>query len=799
MTTPPPEALEGPRRLANILFAHRRFVVALFALITLLMALPAASLRVDAAFGKLLPQHHPYMATYRTYAPLFGGGNQLLVGIEATHGDIFTPAYFDTLQKVTDAIFFLPGIDRSHVSSLTTPDVRYIEVVEDGFRGGQVVPSFFQPTPEGFAQVRANIGKSHVIGRLVAPDMRAAIVSARLLDTDPVTHAKVDYIALGNRLEALRAQFDGRDIKIHIIGFCKAVADIADGARNVAMFFGIAILISVLLLYRVSHNIWLTLLPVFCSLAAVVWQAGVVSMLGMGIDPISMLIPFLVFSIGISHGIQMVLSTNQLAANGATGLHAARESFCVLARPGFVALATAATTFLTITIIDIPAIRQLAITALAGIFALLFTNLVWLPLLISFATPHPERLARATRGHAARDRLWRMLAVLVQPRKAAIVCAAAALLTLISLGVASRLVVGDLAAGVPELRPDSRYNHDAMFFAREFSVGVDQLQIIAAGQSNACVDPTSIRQIDDFANAMRHAPGVASVQALPMLMKEANVGWNEGNLRWHVLSRNPAVLAHSATVVGSDRVMNSDCSAMPVILFLTDHRATTIDSVIASARDEIARIGSTRVNFLLASSNIGTMAATNDVVRAAQLPMMLSVYGLMFLICLVTFRSLVATICIIVPLAIVSLFANATMAALGIGLKISTLPVAALGVGIGVDYGIYKFSRLRRYLLAGMTMEQAYLHTLRETGTAVIFTGLALSLGVVTWVFSPLAFQADMGLLLTVMFLMNMVGATLLLPAIIGLLRVVWPGIMSEEVNARPSFLQKRSKKLLSG
>jgi len=182
------------------------------------------------------------------------------------------------------------------------------------------------------------------------------------------------------------------------------------------------------------------------------------------------------------------------------------------------------------------------------------------------------------------------------------------------------------------------------------------------------------------------------------------------------------------------------------------------------------------MQFLLASGNIGVMAATNDVVRAAQLPMMAAVYALMFIVCGITFRSAAATLCIIIPLAIVSLFANATMAALGIGLKISTLPVAALGVGIGVDYGIYKFARLRRYLLAGMNMEQAYLYTLRETGTAVIFTGLALSLGVASWVFSPLAFQADMGLLLTVMFLMNMVGATLLLPAIIGVLRMVWPG-----------------------
>ena len=293
---------------------------------------------------------------------------------------------------MTNSVFFLPGVDRSHVSSLVTPDVRYIEVVEDGFRGGQVVPSFFTPSKQGFAEVRENIGKSHVIGRLVSADMRSAAVSARLLDQDPHTGKKIDYIALGRQLEGLRHQFESKNISVHIIGFCKAVSYIADGARDVAMFFGVSMLIAVLLLYRVSHNWLMTLLPVLCSLTAVLWQAGAMRLLGLTIDPISMLIPFLVFSIGISHGIQMVLSTNQLLAGGASGVRGGQAEFA-LVEPGFVALATAAMTFVTVTIIDIPAIRQLACTAIAGIVALVFTNLLALPLLIE-----PRAAACRTRG-----------------------------------------------------------------------------------------------------------------------------------------------------------------------------------------------------------------------------------------------------------------------------------------------------------------------------------------------------------------------------------------------------------------
>jgi hypothetical protein len=212
---------------------------------------------------------------------------------------------------------------------------------------------------------------------------------------------------------------------------------------------------------------------------------------------------------------------------------------------------------------------------------------------------------------------------------------------------------------------------------------------------------------------------------------------------------------------------------MPIRLYLSDHRAATLSGVIQAVGTYKAEHPGLPFELELAAGNGGQDAATNEAVEDAQLPMMVLVYVAVTLICAVTFRSTRAVICIIVPLGLVSLIANAAMALLGIGLKTATLPVAALGVGIGVDYGIYKFSRLSHYMSTGMSLQDAYVQTLRETGSAVIFTGLTLSVGVATWVFSPLQFQADMGLLLTLMFFMNMVGAIILLPAIIG--SRTWP------------------------
>jgi predicted RND superfamily exporter protein len=246
-----------------------------------------------------------------------------------------------------------------------------------------------------------------------------------------------------------------------------------------------------------------------------------------------------------------------------------------------------------------------------------------------------------------------------------------------------------------------------------------------------------------------------------------NAGWNEGNPKWRVLSRNQSVLTQSVTYVPtSSGLLNSDCSVMPVMVFTRDHKAATIQQIVSEVKKFESEHGNGAVAFKLATGNVGVMAATNEAVDAAQWPMMGCVFGAVILLCLLSFRSMRGTLCILLPLGLVSILSFALMALLNIGLKVSTLPVAALGVGVGVDYGIYLYSRFRSFFREGHSLREAYDRTLEVTGYGVLFTGITLAIGVATWLFSPLKFQADMGLLLAFLFLMNMVGALVLLPAL---------------------------------
>jgi predicted RND superfamily exporter protein len=409
----------------------------------------------------------------------------------------------------------------------------------------------------------------------------------------------------------------------------------------------------------------------------------------------------------------------------------------------------------------------MAITASLGVAVIILTNLFLVPVLLSYVRLDDKYKSKLERRHQRLDPMWAWLSqVTVQP-KAGIIIAVAALLFVVGGWKATQIKIGDLHRGVPELRADSRYNIDTDLITKHFSIGVDVITVIVESVPEGCTDFDIMTTIDRFEWHMRNVPGVQSVLGIGTVAKVINAGWSEGALKWRVLPRNPSTMAQAVTYIQtSTGLLNTECSVMPVYIYTKDHKAETIDRIVAAVKEYQAEHGWEKATFRLASGNVGVMAATNEAVSAAQFPILVWVFAAIILLCLITFRSLKATLCIVIPLALVSLLAYALMALLEIGLKVSTLPVVALGVGIGVDYGIYIFSRLRGILAEGKGLREAYQQTLNITGTGVLFTGITLAVGVATWIFSPLKFQADMGILLTFMFLVNMIGAIVLLPAL---------------------------------
>ena len=759
------------RSMEKILFSNRPWVIGFFVIVTVFMFSSALKLKVDAGFSKLLPLQHEYMQTFTKHRQEFGGANRVLVALIAKEGDIFTPEFFDALKQATDDVFFIEGVDRTRVTSIFTPNVRFTEVVEDGIAGGNVVPDDYENTPEGLARVKENIIKAGIVGRLVANDFSGALISAQLLEFNPNTGERLDYVDVAKQLEDIRQKYIssavGVDIDYHIIGFAKVIGDITDGAKRVVLFFFTAFFITALLVYIYSQSLKLTIIPLACSLVAVVWQLGILPLLGFGMDPMAILVPFLIFAIGVSHGVQMISAFRSEVFLGNNSLDSAKLSFRRLLVPGAIALASDTIGFITILLIDIEIIQEMAITASLGVAVIILTNLFLLPVLVSYVDLGENYRDKLVSRANTLLPLWKKLARVSERGPATIIIMISFVLLGFGLWKGADIRIGDLHRGVPELHGDSQYNIDTDVIADRFSIGVDLISVIVETIPEGCINYDVMDTIDRFEWTMRNVDGVQSVIGLPTVAKRINAGWNEGNIKWQVLPRNQSVLVQSVSYVPtSSGLLNSDCSVIPVLIFTKDHKAETISNIVANIKSFSAEFDSDAIKFKLATGNVGVMAATNEEVDAAQFPILFYVFSAIIVLCLVTFRSIAGTLCIVIPLALVSILAYALMTILEIGLKVNTLPVVALGVGVGVDYGIYIYSRLDSLMKEGKPLKEAYMMTLQITGAGVIFTGVTLAIGVVTWIFSPLKFQADMGILLTFMFLVNMLGAILLLPAL---------------------------------
>jgi len=759
--------------LERLIFGRRLLIMGVIAALTVWLSVLATQVRPEASFTKMIPGSHEFINNFFEYRKeLADLGNVVRIIVESKDGDIFTAEFQQVLKQVSDEVFYVPGVSRDGLKSLWTPNVRWQEVTEEGFAGGTVIPDGYDGSSAMVEALRSNVFKSGQVGVLVGNNFRSAVILAPLQDIHPETGLPLDYHDLSTQLENnIRQKFNSEKIDIHIVGFAKVVGDLIDGAMQVLAFFVVALLITLLLLWCYARCWRSAIAVLFCSVIAVSCQLGVLQLLGYGINPYSMLVPFLIFAIGVSHGVQIVSAVIHNTVTGASRIEASRLAFRSLYAAGMTALLSDAIGFTTLMVIDIGVIQELAIAASIGVAVIILTNLIALPLLLSYSGVSQSAIRYAQQCQKKPLLVEKLFAAFAKPARAKLALILATALFALGGYVATQVKIGDLDGGAPELRPDSRYNLDNAYLVSNYSTSTDVFVVMAKTAADQCTSYQNLVWMDQFQWHMRSVDGVQDVKSVVNVSKFGNFGMNEGALKWYGLSRNQSVTNASVDKAPAGLV-NKDCSMAPVLIFLNDHKAETLQTVVAAVRQFNAQYQPDTVQFLMASGNAGIEAATNMVIEKAQLEMLIWVYAVVILLCLITFRSVAVVTCIILPLALTSVLGQALMVWLGIGVKVATLPVIALGVGIGVDYGIYIFSKIKEALPQKKSLYLTYLFALNQTGKAVAFTGLALAISVATWVFSPIKFQADMGLLLTFMFIWNMLGALILVPAMAWLLNI---------------------------
>jgi predicted RND superfamily exporter protein len=759
-------------RLEQLLFNNRKIVMTVCLIITLVLGFGATRLKLNASFEKTIPTKFPYIANYlRHKADLGLFGNAVRITVEAKNGTIYDKAYLETLRQINDEIFVLPGVDRAYMKSLWTPSTQWRGVTEEGFESGSVIPDTYDGSQAMVEQVRSNVERSGEVGQIVAQNGRSSVIFIPLLATDSATGKALNYGDLSNQLEAIRTKYSSPQIAIHITGFAKVLGDLIGGLRWFMLFFAMAILISgSFLLYYI--RCWrATLVVVICSLIAVVWQLGLLAWMGFVLDPYSILVPFLIFAIGMSHGSQKMNGILQDVGRGTHKEVAARYTFRRLFLAGLTALLADAVGFAVLAIIRIQVIQELALTASIGVAILIITNLILVPILLSFVGVSPKAAERslhtelAEKSGGKKNPTWQFLDLFTQKKWATVAILIGLVLAGIGLVERRDLKVGDLDPGAPELRPGSVYNRDNAFLNANYGASSDVLVAMVETPDQQCSQFDTLQRVDALEWQLRQVKGVESTNSLALLNREIASSYNEGSMLWYDLPRNQDMI-DTITAIAPRGVYNDPCNLLTLSVFLKDHKAETLTRVVNAVEVFAAKNNTPDAKFILGAGTSGIDAATNIVVKKAMHDMLFWIYGAVILLCFITFRSWRAVVVAVLPLMLTSVLCEALMAKLGMGVKVATLPVVALGVGIGVDYALYMLSVTLNHIRHGRSLSEAYYRTLCFTGRVVLFTGVTLAVAVITWAFSPIKFQADMGILLAFMFVWNMLGAMILLPAL---------------------------------
>src|SRR5690606_15700319 len=292
--------------------------------------------------------------------------------------------------------------------------------------------------------------------------------------------------------------------------------------------------------------------------------------------------------------------------------------------------------------------------------------------------------------------------------------------------------IGDVTVGSSELLPDSVYNQDVRFVINNYSTSSDIFVVMVETAEGECTKYKNVEAMDRLEWALKNTEGVQAVFSPAFVTRQVNAAFAEGHVKWQALMRNQKTIDTAGVQVSEQDLINAACNFAMVPAFLKDHKAETLDRVVKVVEQFAAENNTSDLKFLLASGGAGIAAAVNQEIKAAELQMLILVYATIAILVFLTYRSILVTICVMIPLYITSVLCEALMVYMEIGIKVATLPVIALGVGIGVDYAVYLYSRMDQYFREGMPLHEAYLNTLKTTGRAVVFTGLTLGVGVAT-------------------------------------------------------------------
>lgn len=763
------------RRFVELCIRRRVAVVAILGLITAFMAYHAAHVVIRTDLDDLTPRGHEYVRVNEQFKQGFGGSNVVSIMVEAQSGDIFNVALLAKVQKITQQLQQVDAVNQFQIISLASKKLKDIRGSTDGIDFKPLMWPRLPNGPQEMAALRESVlNNPLVLGAYVSRDLKSTLVTVDFYD-----HL-VDNKRVFQQVMEIAAAARGDGVNVRVVG-----SPILFGWVNFylveTLYIFIATIALLVVLLFITARTWRgTLLPLLAGVMSAIWSLGAARLIGFNVDPLVIVVAFLITARCISHSVQLVTRfDDEIAAGAPNAGAAATASMLTLFKPGMLGVIADAGCMIVVLFTPIALMHKVAIIGTIWVATISVSAVILTPVLLSWVRK-PHAYAHGLDVAPMLQKVLNVCIVVATSRWRFGVLASALAVFVVSGVYAFSLTVGDANPGSPILWQDAEYNQDAEAINTQFQ-GSDRMFVVFAGdRPNALKEPDVLQNISQFQKFMAAQPEVGGSLSLTDVYPIVQKTLRESNPRYQEMGRSAGdngelmyMLASGSDPGDMARLTDPQFQHGSVTLFFRDHKGDTIRTAIARIKDYVRENPVEGGHYLLAGGIVGVLAAVNEVLLAGQIESIALALLVLIVCCAVAYRSTVAGMFFMAPVVLSNTLTFSFMVANGIGMNINTLPVAALGIGLGVDYAFYIVDGIKEELHKsnGGNLAQAIARSLNSAGRGVLITSSTLIVAVVLWSLSSLRFQAEMGILMAIWLGISSLCALFLMPAMVYIFR----------------------------
>jgi len=780
------------KKFSDFIIEKRIPVLITISLISIFFLYNLIKLKVYTKYADLLPQRHEYIKLHNMIRAQFGGANTVIILLQVREGDIFNSTTLQKIRDITDELYLIPSVDRFKIMSIAESHMVDMVVTSGGW---DYQPLMFPDVPKTQAEIeelKEKIYASFFYGSFVWFDSKKTLIRADFFEDE------IDYTVVFRELLRIQEKYEDDNHILSINGEPLHLGYVDSYVWPIFRIMIITFLVILFLFYYWYRSVRATVIPIMAAFLSGIWGLGFMVLMGYNLDPLILVFPFLVASRAACHTVQMIKRYTEECLIVKEGKSACKRVIEGMFRPGFTAITTDAMGIILIALTPIQILQKITIACTFWCIAQIIIAIILVPIILSFL-PISPRLLKKFERKGMLDRILGKVGSLIGGKGSLVVFALVPILVILGYLGAKDIQVGDATPGSPLFWPWHRYNQDGFRIAFSMPI-LSPLYVVMEGekqdgalltcpgkQRRKCGD--NLKDMDRFEMFMRETPGRLVMFTQSIISRFAGANWlmHEGDPNWYFFPTTDSMICYSFVrssetgIPGSaDMFADTMATAANIIIYCRDKMTPTIKTVMARVKEYIEKHSKIKppTRYKLAGGPFGVQAAINEVIEKYHFRTLGWALLAIFIICCLMFRSIVAALMLTIPLIVSNLIAYAMMATgmfyllpVPITITQSTLPVAAVGIGLGIDYGIYMLGRILEEYKISQDLNGAISTTMTSVGEPVVFTAIAMTAGIIFWVFSPLMFQAYMGFFLAIILLLNMLGGLLLVPSFAAVLK----------------------------